>query len=73
MNKAIIRFSSVTYALKAKEIIENAGGRATLRKNPAPSKTEGCGYSLTVNGNLNVIINLLDMNRVKYKNYEMIR
>lgn len=73
MNKAIIRFSSVTYALKAKEIVLNAGGRAVLRKNPAPSKNEGCGYSLIVNGNLNVIINLLDMNKVKYKSYEMIR
>lgn len=73
MNKAIIKFSSVTYALKAKEIVEHTGGGATLRKNPAPSKNEGCGYSLTVNGNLKVIIDLLNMNKIKYKSYEMIK
>lgn len=73
MNKAVIKFSSVTYALKAKEIIESSGEKAILRKNPKPSKNEGCGYSLIVNGNINSIINLLDINKIKYKNYEMIR
>lgn len=73
MNKAIIKFSSVTFALKAKDIIEYAGGRASMRKNPGPSKNEGCGYSLIVSGDINVMINLLDMNKIKYKSYEMIR
>lgn len=71
MNKAIIRFSSVTYALKAKEIAEKNGGRVTVRKNSNPKKNEGCGYSLIVVGNTEKIINMLNLNRVKYIGYEM--
>ncbi len=72
MNKAVIRFSSVTYALKAKEIAEKNGGRTTLRKNPNPRKNEGCGYSLIVVGNTEKILNILNLNRVKYVGYEMV-
>lgn len=72
MNKAVIRFSSVTYALKAKEIAEKNGGRTTLRKNPNPRKNEGCGYSLIVVGNVEKIINMLNLNRVRFIGYEMV-
>lgn len=72
MNKAVIRFSSVTYALKAKEIAEKNGGRATLRRNPIPRKNEGCGYSLVVIGNVEKIINMLNLNRVRFIGYEMV-
>ena len=71
MNKAVIRFSSVTYALNAKEIAEKNGGRTILRKNPNPRKNEGCGYSLIVVGNIEKIINLFTLNRVKFIGYEM--
>lgn len=71
MKKAVIRFSSVTYALKAKEIAEKNGGRVTVRKNPNPKKNEGCGYSLIVIGNMEKIINMLNLNSVKYIGYEM--
>ncbi len=72
MNKAIIRFSSVTYTLKAKEIAEKNGGRAAVRKNPKPKKNEGCGYSLIVVGNIEAIINMLNINKIKYLSYELI-
>ena len=71
MNKIIFKFSSVTYALKGKEIAESLGGKAVVRKNPHPSKKEGCGYSLTVNGNVDRIITAFDLNRVKFLSYEM--
>lgn len=71
MNKAVIRFSSVTYALIAKEIAEKNGGRVTVRKNPNPKKNEGCGYSLIVVGNTEKIINMLKLNRVRFLGYEM--
>lgn len=73
MNKAIIKFSSVTYALKAKDVIIRIGGKVQIRKNPNPTKGEGCGYSLIVVGNISRIINLLDINKIKYTGYEMIR
>ena len=69
MNRANIKFSSVTYALRAKEIIEQNGGKAVIRKNPNPSRNEGCGYVITVTGNTEKIINLFNINKVKYIGY----
>jgi|GEM_PF-6799141 len=72
MNKIRIKFSSVTYALKAKEIIENNGGSATMRRNSNNTNANDCGYMLVATGNVNKLINLLNINRVKYTGYEMI-
>ena len=72
MNKAIVKFSSVTYALKAKGLVENYGGKATIRKNTKATAVEGCGYSLIITGNVTKILNLFDLNKVKYISYEMI-
>lgn len=72
MNKAIVKFSSVTYALKAKGLVENYGGKAAMRKNKKATAGEGCGYSLVITGNITKILNLFDLNRVKYLSYEMI-
>ncbi len=72
MNKAIVKFSSVTYALKAKGLVENYGGKAIIRKNTKATAGEGCGYSLIVTGNVTKVLNLFDLNRVKYISYEMI-
>ena len=69
VNRVNIKFSSVTYALRAKEIIEQNGGRAVIRKNPNPSRNEGCGYVIAATGNTEIIINLLNINKVKYIGY----
>lgn len=66
VKRANIKFSSVTYAFKAKEIIEQNGGKVSIRKNPNPKKGEGCGYSLTVYGNVDKYINLIKINKIKY-------
>lgn len=71
MNKAIVKFSSVTYALKAKGVVENYGGKAYVRKNQKTTAKEGCGYSLIINGNIDQLINLLDLKKIKYISYEM--
>lgn len=72
MNKAIVKFSSVTYALKAKGLVEKYGGKGIIRKNAKATAGEGCGYSLIITGNVTKTLNLLDLNRVKYISYEMI-
>ena len=66
VNRVNIKFSSVTYAFKAKEIIEQNGGRVSLRKNSNPKKGEGCGYILTVYGNVDKYVNLIKINKIKY-------
>ncbi len=73
MNKAVVKFSSVTYAMKAKMVVEKNGGNAFLRKNTKINSDEGCGYSLVVSGNINKMLTLLDLNKVKYLNYELIQ
>lgn len=72
MNKVIFKFSSVTYAMRAKEVAENLGARAEVKKNPRPAKNEGCGYRLTVTGNPDRIVTAFDLNRIRYISYEMV-
>ena len=66
MNRVNIKFSSVTHALRAKEIIEQYGGKANIRKNPNPKQGEGCGYSITLYDNAEKYINLIKINKIKY-------
>ena len=73
MNRAIVKFSSVTYAMKARVVVESNGGKALIRRNTKMTNKEGCGYSLVIQGNVSKLLNLLDLNRVKYVSYEMIR
>ena len=68
-----IKFSSVTHALKAKEIIENMGYKTRINKNLTPSKNEGCGYSLNFTGDINKVCVRLDIQKVSYLGYELVR
>ena len=72
MNRANIKFSSVTYALRAKEIIEQNGGNVIIKKNPHSLRNEGCGYILSITGNVEKTINLLNKNKIKYIGYVFI-
>lgn len=72
VNRVKIKFSSVTHALRAKEIIEQNGGKAIIRKNTNPSRNEGCGYSITVTGNTEKIINLININKIRYIGYVLL-
>lgn len=73
MNKAIVKFSSVTYAMKARVVVESNGGKALIRRNTKMTNKEGCGYSLVIEGNISRYLRLFELNRVKYVSYEMIR
>lgn len=66
VNRVNIKFSSVTHALRAKEIIEQYGGKANIRKSQNPKRGEGCGYSITIYDNVEKYINLLKINQIKY-------
>lgn len=68
-----IKFSSVTHALKAKEIMENMGYKVKINKNSNPSKNEGCGYSIVFVGDINHAMVRLEMHKVKYLGYELIK
>lgn len=48
MRKVIIKVGSVTYAMKAKNILQRYGMRASVIKTVSTKKNEGCGYSVAV-------------------------
>ncbi|MBR5246619.1 MAG: hypothetical protein IKV25_04525 [Clostridia bacterium] len=65
MKRVKIRFSSVTHALSAKEIISKNGGRVTMGKNTNYGKNEGCGYYLIIIGDVEKYTNLIKFNKIK--------
>ena len=72
MERTIIKFSTVTYAIKAKEIIEDMGYMAVLRRNMNASSKDGCGYSITTNCSANEILYELNYYNIKYLGIEMV-
>ena len=44
----LIMVSSVTYAMKGKELLKSYGIRAEVERTPKNSQSKGCGYSLYV-------------------------
>lgn len=70
MDKVTFKFNSITYAIKAKNTAERLGCKTKIMKNPNPKNGEGCGYSLTVFGNADEVINAFDIGKLKYTGYE---
>lgn len=73
MIKAIFKFNSVTYAIKAKNTAERFGAKTKMQKNPNPKKGEGCGYSLFVSGDVYKIKNEYDRLKIKYTGFEKVK
>ena len=48
MKKELILVSSITYAMKAKTLLEHAGFRAYTTRLPRNIQTTGCGYCVYV-------------------------
>ena len=48
--KKVTVLSSVTYALKAQEILKNNGVRADLTRSRAVRSVRGCGYGVSLDG-----------------------
>lgn len=48
MGKPLIMMTSITHAMKAKEILFRAGIKANLVRTPRHANSGGCGYSLYV-------------------------
>lgn len=72
MKKYMIEFSSITYALKAKTLLENKGIFAKISKKNNLSQS-GCGYVLIANCDIDKVMIAFDLNKIKYVNYELIQ
>ncbi len=73
MGKANFKFTSITYAIKAKNTAERIGCKTKMQKNPHPKKGEGCGYSLIVYGDTGGAKNAFDSSKIKYTGYEILK
>ena len=51
MKKQLIMVSSITYAIKGRELLRSKGYRAYIERTPRSLDTAGCGYSIYVSSN----------------------
>ena len=65
MGKPLIMVSSVTYAMKGKQILNNVGIRCEIERTPKRDAQNGCGYSLYVPKNTDEAEKILRENNVK--------
>lgn len=69
--KALIALSSITYANKAKKLLNDMGLYCEIERTPK-NLSSGCGYSIRVADNLGMILPLLVRNGIMYKDYMII-
>ena len=66
MNKTLISMTSITYAMKAKKLLNGLGFYCEIEKTPKNAGS-GCGYSIRVKNPPGVITAKLDEYKIPYK------
>lgn len=66
MTYTLIAVSSITYAMKAKRILNNMGYFCEVEKTPK-NLSSGCGYSIRVRDDPDLIAEILTKNGISYK------
>lgn len=71
MKKTLITMTSITYAMKAKTLLNRRRIYCEIEKTPKNIGT-GCGYSIRIRGNKDEIIQFLDENNIPHNEaYEL--
>ena len=65
MGKPLIMVSSITYAMKARDLLINNGIAAYIERTPKIERNGGCGYSLYVPKRIDEAENLLRTHGIK--------
>ena len=65
MSKKGIKVTSVTYAMKGRDLLQKNGYKAYLTRNPHPEDDEGCGYVIYVNNLDKRCFEILKRNKIK--------
>ncbi|MDR1892157.1 MAG: DUF3343 domain-containing protein [Oscillospiraceae bacterium] len=65
MDKTLIMVSSVTYAIKGRDLLRNHGIKAYIERTPNASDRVGCGYSIMIFGNISAALQLLKSAGIK--------
>lgn len=65
MSKQLIMVSSITYAIKGRDILRAKGFKAYIERTPGQLDRAGCGYSIYVNGDADTAEQLLRSEGIK--------
>lgn len=65
MGTHLILVSSITYAIKGRDLLRSQGYKAYIEKTPGKLDTHGCGYSIVVNDDPAKLMPLLTRADVK--------
>lgn len=66
MKKNLIAMTSITYSMKAKDMLNRLGYYCEIERTPKNLGT-GCGYSIKVKNETDEITNILKANGIPYK------
>ena len=66
MTYTLIALSSITYAMKAKRLLNNMGYYCEIEKTPK-TLSSGCGYSISVKDDSDIITSILSKNGIQHK------
>ncbi len=73
MSRSYIKVNSVTHAIKAKNLLNSNGIYAQVVRNDKSGRTEGCGYAVVVDGDINRAESILRNNHVKVLGHGEVR
>lgn len=72
MQKFMIVTGTITYAMRARDVLRRKGIEARVEKPPKLKSSMGCGYGVTVSGNIENITQILSDSGVKIISIEVI-
>ncbi len=66
MEKELIMFPSITYAIKARDTLKKYNIMSMVERTPMDLKVTSCGYSLYVPNNIDEAMNILREHNIKF-------
>ncbi|MCH5300861.1 MAG: DUF3343 domain-containing protein [Ruminococcus sp.] len=66
MEKELIMFPSITYAIKARDTLKKYDIMSMVERTPMDLKVTSCGYSLYVQGNIDEAMAILRKHNIKF-------
>ncbi len=65
MSQQRIQVSSVTYAIKGRDLLRSLGYQAYIERSKGNLEQHGCGYSIYVNGDRERIVEILNEHHIR--------
>ena len=65
MGANLIMVSSITHAIKGRDLLKNKGFKAAIEKTPGKLDSAGCGYSISVTSNPEAALKIINAAGIK--------